>query len=412
MMGIHFINDVPFPVVYLHAMIRDDKGEKMSKTKGNVIDPLDIVNGAPVDQLAPSMRNKFPQGMPAFGADALRFTLASLTQQGRDIKLSLDRVGGYKAFANKLWNASRFAIMNLGDYRADAQFIKDRKLALADRWILARLNRVIGEVNAGLSAYLFSEAASALYQFLWHELCDWYIELSKGALYGEEPQSKQSTRAVLVFCLDQTLRLLHPFMPFITEEIWQKLPVVRTVDSIMLAPYPAADPRLDDGDAEAEMAPLIEAIEGLRNIRGESGLSPAAKIPALIQTAHEATRQALEKWRHYLLPLAGLSSLEVRQPGAQPEQAAAFLASKMEIYVPLAGLVDLKEEKSRLNKEITKVDADLQSLERKLGNPNFASKAPAEVVQKDRARVEELRLKRAKLQDHLNRVDPEARTRA
>jgi valyl-tRNA synthetase len=412
MMGIHFMNEVPFPVVYLHAMVRDDKGEKMSKTKGNVIDPLDIVNGAPVDQLAPSMRNRFPQGMPAFGADALRFTLASLTQQGRDIKLSLDRVGGYKAFANKLWNASRFAIMNLGDYRVDRQFIKDRKLALADRWILARLNRVIGEVNAGLAAYLFSDAASALYQFLWHELCDWYIELSKGALYGEDPESKQSTRAVLVFCLEQTLRLLHPFMPFITEEIWQKLPVVRTVDSIMIAPYPAADPRLDDRHAEAEMAPLIEAIEGLRYIRGETGLSPALKIPAVIQTADEPTRQALEKWRHYLLPLAGLSSLQVGHPGPQPEPSAPFVASKMVIYVPLVGLVDLKEEKSRLTKEITKVDADLQSLERKLGNPNFASKAPAEIVQKDRARVEELRLKRAKLQDHLSRVDPEARTRA
>jgi valyl-tRNA synthetase len=326
--------------------------------------------------------------------------------------LSLDRVGGYKAFANKLWNASRFALINLGDYRADAQFIKDRELALADRWILARLNRVIGEVNAALSAYLFSDAASALYQFLWHELCDWYIELSKGALYGEQLQPKQSTRAVLVFCLDQTLRLLHPFMPFITEEIWQKLPLARTVDSIMIASYPAVDLRLEDGDAEAEMAPLIEAIEGIRNIRGESSLSPAVKIPALIQSSDQATRQALEKWRHYLLPLAGLSSLTISPPGPRPEQAAAVVASKMEIYVPLAGLVDLKEEKSRLTKEITKVDADLESLARKLGNPNFASKAPAEIVQKDRARVEELRLKRAKLQDHLNRVDPEARTRA
>src|SRR5712692_9591393 len=277
MLGLHFIKDVPFRTVYLHAMIRDEKGEKMSKTKGNVIDPLDIILGAPADQLAPSLRNKFPQGMPAFGADALRFTLASLTQQGRDIKLSLDRVGGYRAFANKLWNASRFALINLGDFRPDERFVIDRRLTLADRWILARLNKVMGEVSRALREFQFAEAASALYQFLWHEFCDWYIELSKGALYGDQAEPKQSTRAVLVFCLDHILRLLHPFMPFITEEIWQKLPLVRTVDSVMIAPFPTPDDRLADPEAEQEMTPLIEVIEGIRTLRGENNLPPSAK---------------------------------------------------------------------------------------------------------------------------------------
>jgi valyl-tRNA synthetase len=380
----------------------------MSKTKGNVIDPLDIILGAPADQLAPSLRNKFPQGMPAFGADALRFTLASLSQQGRDIKLSIDRVGGYRAFANKLWNASRFALINLGDFRSDERFIKDRRLTLADRWILARLNKVIGEVGRAIQEFQFSEAASALYQFLWHEFCDWYIELSKGALYGEQAEPKQSTRAVLVFCLDHILRLLHPFMPFITEEIWQKLPLVRTVDSVMIAPFPTPDERLADPEAEQEMAPLIEVIEGIRNLRGENNLPPSAKVPALIISPDPRIRQTLQKWSHYLIPLAGLGSLEVRESGPRPAQAAPFVGSAMEIFIPLTGLIDVKEERGRLSKEIAKVTADLEGLSRKLENPNFVSKAPAEVVEKDRARMKELQLKKAKLQEHLGRINPES----
>jgi valyl-tRNA synthetase len=408
MLGLHFMKDVPFRTVYLHAMIRDEKGEKMSKTKGNVIDPLDIILGAPADQLAPSLRNKFPQGMPAFGADALRFTLASLTQQGRDIKLSLDRVGGYRSFANKLWNASRFALINLGDFRPDERFVSDRTLSLADRWILARLNKVMGEVGRALQEFQFAEAASALYQFLWHEFCDWYIELSKGALYGDQAEPKQSTRAVLVFCLDHILRLLHPFMPFITEEIWQKLPLVRTVDSVMIAPFPTPDDRLADPEAEQEMAPLIEVIEGIRNLRGENNLPPSTKVPALITSPDPRIRQTLEKWSNYLTPLAGLSSLEVRESGPRPARAAPFVGSAMEIFIPLAGLIDVKEERGRLSKEIARVTADLEGLSRKLDNPNFVSKAPAEVVEKDRARMKELQQKRAKLQEHLGRINPES----
>jgi valyl-tRNA synthetase len=407
MFGLHFMKDVPFRTVYLHAIVRDEKGEKMSKTKGNVIDPLDSIRGASADQLAPNLRNKFPQGMPAFGADALRFTLASLTQQGRDIKLSLDRVGGYRAFANKLWNASRFALINLGEFRPEGRFVKDRPLTLADRWILARLNKVMREVGRALSEFQFSEAASALYQFLWHEFCDWYIELSKGALYGEDAEPKHSTRAVLVFCLDHILRLLHPFMPFITEEIWQRLPLVRSVDSIMIAPFPTPDDRLMDPEAEQEMAPLIEVIEGIRNLRGENNLPPSAKVPALIMSADPRIRQTLQKWSRYLVPLAGLGSLEVRESGPRPAQAAPFVGSTMEIFIPLAGLIDVKEERGRLSKEIARVTADLEGLSRKLDNPNFVSKAPAEVVEKDRARMKELQLKKAKLQEHLGRMNPE-----
>jgi len=408
MLGLHFMKDVPFRTVYLHAMVRDEKGEKMSKTKGNVIDPLLVIRGAKPEELEPSLRNKFPQGMPAFGADALRFTLAALMQQGRDIRLSLDRIAGFKAFVNKLWNATRFVLMNLGDFRASTEFVKTGSLALADRWILARLNRAVEATLEALAQFQFADAASTLYQFLWHEFCDWYIELSKGALYGSDRGAQQRTRAVLVFTLDQILRLLHPFMPFITEEIWQKLPLIRPTDSIMVAPYPQPDARLVDAQAEEEMAPLITAIEGVRTIRGESNLPPAAKLPAEIQSGSASTRETLERWRHYLMPLAGLSSVAIGPPGPKPAQAAAFVAPEgapeMEVFVPLAGVIDLGEERARLAKEIARADADLAAVARRLENPNFASKAPAEVVEKERQRAAELEVRRAKLQENLNRI--------
>ncbi|QDE98278.1 valine--tRNA ligase [Myxococcus xanthus] len=407
MMGLHFMGDVPFRTVYLHAMVRDEKGEKMSKTKGNVIDPLDVILGASSDKLAPTLKNKFPQGMPAFGADALRFTLASLTQQGRDIKLSMDRLAGYKAFCNKLWNASRFALMNMGEFTLDERPLKERPLTLADRWILSRLQRATTEARASLETYGFAEAASTLYQFLWAEFCDWYIELAKGSLYGTDEQAKDSARAVLVYSLDRILRLLHPFMPFITEEIWQKLPMSRSVDSIMIASYPEPDADLVDEAAEAEMAPVIATIEGLRTIRGESNLSPATKVKAVVQSPDARTRELLERWRAYLMPLAGLSEVEIGAPGTKPPQAAAFVGTNLEIYVPLAGLIDLDAERDRLRKEIARAEQEAAGVLRKLENPNFVAKAPPDVVEKDRARVEELKERKAKLQDHLQRIAPE-----
>ncbi|RKG89626.1 valine--tRNA ligase [Corallococcus sp. CA049B] len=407
MMGLHFMGDVPFRTVYLHAMVRDEKGEKMSKTKGNVIDPLDVILGAKADALQPSLRNRFPQGMPAHGADALRFTLASLTQQGRDIKLSMDRLGGYKAFCNKLWNASRFALMNMGDFNLDKTPLEGRKLTLADRWILSRLQKATEQTRASLEAFGFAEAASTLYQFLWAEFCDWYIELAKGSLYGEDAEAKDTTRAVLVTCLDRILRLMHPFMPFITEEIWQKLPMSRPTESICIATYPEPETAWVDAAAEGEMAPVIAAIEGLRTLRGESNLPPSAKVKAVVQSPDATTRELLERWRAYLMPLAGLSEVVVGPPGAKPPQAAAFVSGNLEIYVPLAGLVDLDAERDRLKKEIARAEQELASLQRKLDNPNFVARAPPDVVEKDKARVTELQERTVKLQDHLQRIAPE-----
>ncbi|MFN7133637.1 MAG: valine--tRNA ligase, partial [Myxococcales bacterium] len=281
MFGLHFMKDVPFKTVFLHALVRDEKGDKMSKTKGNVIDPLDVIHGQPDPaKIATDLKKKFPRGMPAYGSDALRFTLASLTAQGRDIKLSMERVEGYKNFANKIWNASRFAMMNLGENPAEAvadeRPIYDRPLSLADRWILARLNRAVAETVTHLEASKFNEACNSVYQFVWREFCDWYIELSKPTLYGNDEESRATTRAVLVYVLDQLLRLLHPFMPYITEEIWQRLPR-RKGDpaSIMISDYPRAQPELADDSAEREMGAVISVIDGLRTIRGESNISPA-----------------------------------------------------------------------------------------------------------------------------------------
>jgi valyl-tRNA synthetase len=296
--------------------------------------------------------------------------------------------------------------MNLGDFEPAAELATNAGFALADRWILSRLNRAIRVTTDALTRFEFAEAASTIYQFLWHEFCDWYLELSKGTLYGEDLPARRRTQAVLVHSLDQILRLLHPFMPFITEEVWQKLPLARAVDSIMIAPYPSPHPRLEDPEAESEMAPLIEAIEGIRTIRGESNVAPSMKIQALIQSADPTVRQNIDRWRHYVMPLAGLSSLEISPPGAKPTQAAAFVGERtgMEIFVPLAGLIDLDEERVRLAKEIERVDADIELVRRKFENPNFAAKAPREVVDRERSRADELSTRRTKLQENLNRI--------
>ncbi len=407
MLGLHFMKDVPFRTVFLHAMVRDEKGEKMSKVKGNVIDPLDVIHGAPAEALPPAVRNRFPGGMPAFGADALRYTLASLTQQGRDIKLSLERVNGYRAFANKLWNAARFVLLNLADFDPARTPLKKERLTLADRWILARLERVTAEVETALSAFQFAEAASALYQFAWHGFCDWYIELAKAPLQGDDPRTRDTTRAVLVRVLDQLFRLLHPFMPFLTEELWHRLPGVAPDAFLARAVFPEATGQWRDAQAEEEMAPVVAVVDAVRTIRGESNLPPAARFRAVVQSERPQLRESLRRASGYVLPLAGLASLDVRPPGPQPPQSATWVGEGLQVFVPLAGLLDLGEERARLHKELARLQSDVAGLRRKLDNPSFVARAPAEVVEKDRARVAELEQRGAKLQENLNRIEPE-----
>jgi valyl-tRNA synthetase len=374
----------------------------MSKVKGNVVDPLDVIHGQKASELPAAVRNKFPQGMPAFGADALRYALAALAAQGRDIKLSLDRVNGYKAFNNKLWNASRFLLLYLGDFHPGTRPLRERPLTVADRWILSRTEQATREVNDALGRFEFAEAASVLYQFTWHSFCDWYIELAKPALQGTDRERSDTTRAVLIHVLDRVLRLLHPFIPFITEEIWHRLPGVPPDAFLMLAAYPTEGP--EDPAAEAEMAPVIAVIEGIRNIRGESNLPPLQRIRAVVQTDDAELRAALERHRGDMDSLAGLSEVTLQPAGAPPPSSASWVGQGVSVYVPLAGLLDLDEERARLRKEIARVESDLAALRRKLDNPSFVARAPADVVEKDRARVTELEARRAKLLDNLSRI--------
>ncbi len=407
MLGLHFMKDVPFRTVFLHAMVRDEKGEKMSKVKGNVIDPLDVIHGAPAEALPPAIRNKFPGGMPAFGADALRYTLASLTQQGRDIKLSLERVNGYRAFANKLWNAARFVLLNLGDFDSARTPLEKGRLTLADRWILARLEHVTEAVDSALTTFQFAEAASGLYQFAWHAFCDWYIELAKAPLQGSDSRVRGTTQAVLVHVLDQLFRLLHPFMPFLTEELWHRLPGVSAEAFLARAAFPEATGKWRDAAAEREMAPVVAVVEAVRTIRGESNLSPAARFRAVVQSDRPEVLASLRRASAYVLPLAGLASLEVQAPGVQPPQSATWVGEGLQVFVPLAGLLDLDEERARLQKELARLQTDVAGLRRKLDNPSFVARAPAEVVEKDRARVAELEQRTSKVQENLNRIEPE-----
>jgi valyl-tRNA synthetase len=385
MMGIHFMGEVPFRTVYLHPMVRDEKGQKMSKTRGNVIDPLDITE--------------------RYGADALRFTLAALTAQGRDIKLARERIDGYRAFANKLWNASRFALMNLEGHRETGEPPEALARTPGDRWILARTQRAVNETVAALEAFKFNEAAGAVYQFVWHELCDWYIELAKDALHGEDAGKKRGAQAVLVHVLQTSLRLLHPFMPFVTEELWSHLRGrVRAEawpDSILEARYPAAGPV--DEAAERRFGPVLGIVDAIRNVRGEMNIPFKVPLRAEIAVADPETHALLEEGElRRVVRVAGLESPRLTLGPSTPPvtQSAVAVGAGFEVRVPLAGVVDVAAETARIDKELGRLESDLGSIARKLANPSFVQKAPAEVVEKDRARAEELREKRGKLQAH------------
>jgi valyl-tRNA synthetase len=394
MLGLHFLGEVPFKVVFLHAMVRDEKGEKMSKTKGNVIDPLDIT--------------------AKYGADALRFTLASMAGQGRDIKLSTERIGGYRSFANKIWNAARFVLMNAEGYQAGA-----KPASLYDRWILSRYQRCADETRIALEEFRLSDAANGIYKFIWNELCDWAIELSKPALYGHKsPAERAGAQAALLTALEGALRLLHPFMPFVTEEIWQRLPngaagyagdgrspeggAKATGETIMLAPFPAANDELIDAQAEREMEVLSRAIDGARSVRGEVNLPPNQRVPLMLFARDETLFRRHERaFQH----LANASEVTLRgMDGLRPKGAAVHVEPEVEVHLPLAGLIDFDAEKVRVEKELQRIAGELAGIEKRLGNVGFVARAPKEVVEKDRARAEELGAKREKLSRHLARV--------
>ncbi|MDP7555162.1 MAG: valine--tRNA ligase, partial [Nitrospinota bacterium] len=396
MMGLKFMGDVPFKHVYIHALVRDAEGKKMSKSKGNVIDPLKV--------------------MDTYGTDAFRFTLAAFAAHGRDIKLSEERIEGYRHFANKLWNASRFALMSIDTAEANLSFVdalqKDNKsisnsqLPLTDRWILSRLNTAIKNVRKSLEEYRFNDAADAIYQFLWHELCDWYIEIIKPRLYGKEA-GKESAGEILMLTLGTSLRLLHPFMPFITEEIWAHL---RETSfslqssgsetrgcSILLESYPVFNKDMTDLQAEEEMKILINVVAAVRSLRGEMNIPPAKKMNLILKTGNKKIKQSIKGQRRWITQLAGLQNFKFQEKGDKPGKAAVTVVNDIEVFVLMDDLMNLEEEKTRLRKEVQKIREELDFIEKKLSNHNFINKAPAEVVNKNKKRQKDLKEKISKV---------------
>jgi valyl-tRNA synthetase len=396
MMGLHFKREVPFRQVYIHALVRDAEGQKMSKSKGNVIDPLVMI-----DQ---------------YGTDAFRFTLTAFAAQGRDIKLAPERIEGYRNFANKIWNASRFVFMNLEEGFTPHPSLVTSTSSLADRWVLSRVNTIAKEVQAALVDYRFNDVASSLYHFIWHEYCDWYLELSKPALFEEKGSvSRQATQTVLVHVLETALRLLHPIMPFITEEIWQALPdMIRSqgpgaggqenggkAESITVSPYPAADEKLINAEVERDMQMIMDLIMAIRNIRGEMNIAPSMQITVIVRVESKELGEHLEKSAGYAKTLARIKELRIGVSEAKPASVATAVIAGAEVYVPLEGLLDLSQERDRLQKEIAKISKDIEVFSKKLSNKNFVDKAPKEVVEKDTAKLEEFRVKRDKLEQSL-----------
>jgi valyl-tRNA synthetase len=371
---------IPFRTIYLHAMVRDEKGEKMSKTRGNVIDPLDVT--------------------AKHGADALRFTLASMAAQGHDVKLSMERVEGYRHFCNKLWNAARFVMMNLKDF--DREAAPGGAPGLYDRWITALFDRTAAEVNGRLKDYRFDEAANAVYRFVWHEFCDWYLELAKLSLYAETDGARRArTQKTLVDALDGILRLLHPFMPFVTEEIWQAIRpcLPGCPPSLALARFPGSEdgfkPREDGGAGEA-VATLKDLVTGVRNIRGEHGIEPSKRFGAFLHAADGRTEELALTLKDAAIKLGGLSRLEISAGAAQAPQGSIALhlpARGIDLTIPAGELINFEEEEARLRRDMDKFSAELEKLARRLDNPDFLEKAPASVIEKDTARRTELEKK-------------------
>ncbi|MBI4844525.1 MAG: valine--tRNA ligase [Nitrospirae bacterium] len=382
MMGQKFMGREPFRHTYIHALIRDEEGKKMSKSKGNVVDPLELTG--------------------EFGTDAVRFTLAAYAAQGRDIKFSRKKVEGYRHFINKIWNAARFISMNINDETVISPVRDIENLSLGNRWILSRLNEVSGEVNASLEDYRFNDSASILYQFVWHELCDWYVEMIKPELYGDDIYSKNASISVLVHAFEATLRLLHPFMPFITEELWRQLPVRGKGESICIERYPLYSDGIRDEAALNKMAVVIDAVTGIRSIRGELNISPSLELKAMIR-ACAGIKEVIDENIAYITKLAK-AEIEAGSEIVSPEGAATAIRPSMEIYVPLKGLFDIDAEISRLNKELAKTEEAFNFVDKKLSNAGFVSKAPQEVVDENRANYAELKNKIDLIKDKISRI--------
>ncbi|NNM58326.1 MAG: valine--tRNA ligase [Legionellales bacterium] len=432
MFGLKFMGKKPFAEVYVTGLIRDHEGQKMSKSKGNILDPIDLIDGIDLEPLVakrisglmqPAMaariekntRQQFPDGIGAYGTDALRLTYFSISGPGRDLRFEFNRLESSRNFCNKLWNATRYVLMNVAD--KDCSGNKDTLVfSLSCRWIWAKLQETITEVRKHIDEYRFDLAVQALYEFTWNHYCDWYLELSKALLTTDQPEEvKQATRFTLINVLENLLRLLHPFMPFITETLWQQIyplsekakPAILAEETIMIQPYPEFDSSFDNPSIIHDMTWIQNVIVGIRTIRAEMNINPGKLVPILLRNAKDHDKACFKQAELFILALAKLSSVEWLTNDQVAPAAATALAGEMEILIPLAGLIDVDAETTRLNKEIAKLQAEIAKCEGKLNNASFINKAPADVVTQEKARLDEFSLAVKQLQQQLEmlRVD-------
>ena len=421
MLGLKFMDDVPFREVYIHGLIRDHDGQKMSKSKGNVLDPIDFIDGVDLDTLLKkrtsglmqthlkpkiekATKKEFPNGIDEYGADALRFTFASLATTGRDIRFDLGRIEGYKHFCNKLWNASRYVLMNTA-----ALDEGETEYSAADKWIRSRLHAAVNLVHDNFANYRLDLVAQTIYEFTWHEFCDWYLELSKPVLQSDTATDaqKRGTRRTLIDVLEELLRLLHPLMPFITEEIWaQVAPIAgKEGDTIMLQEYPGASTHPTGAAVEEETEWVKQFILGIRQIRGEMDISPGKPLPVLLENPGEKDREFAAQNAHLLARVGRVESVRPLAGDEEAPASATALLGNMRLLVPMAGVIDVEAEKARLGRQRERGSTDLGRMRLKLDNPNFVNNAPADVVTKTRRQLAELELKISQLDEQLSRLE-------
>ncbi|WP_375057174.1 valine--tRNA ligase [Zobellella sp. DQSA1] len=428
MMTMHFLKDengkpqVPFKTVYVTGLIRDENGDKMSKSKGNVLDPLDMIDGIDLESLVAkrtgnmmqpqlaakiekNTRGEFPDGIEPHGTDALRFTLCAMASTGRDINWDMKRLDGYRNFCNKLWNASRYVLMNTEEQDCGQQG-GELQYSLADRWIQAQLQATIKDVRSALDGYRFDRAANALYEFIWNQFCDWYLELTKPVLWHGSEAEQRATRKTLIEVLETLLRLAHPFMPFITEEIWQRVAPLagRAGDSIMLAAYPQVDAAQEDEQAMADLEWVKRFIVSIRNLRAEMNIPPSQALPVLLRPAGDDARRARDN-EAFLKAMAKLESITLLGTDEAAPVSTKQLIGETELLLPMAGLIDKDAELARLQKELDKVSGEIKRLEGKLGNPGFVAKAPPEVVAKEQEKLADYRVTQTKLQAQHEQIE-------
>ncbi len=433
MFGLKFMDgEVPFKEVYIHGLVRDGEGQKMSKSKGNVIDPLDVIDGISLEDLlekrtgnmmqphlaekiSKATKRQFPEGIPAYGTDALRFTFASQASTGRDVRFDLHRIEGNRNFCNKIWNAARYVLMQTEDkdvgcsLSADGSPADPVELSLADRWILSQLQKTTSAVTEHFEKYRFDLAAKALYEFTWGEYCDWYLELSKPVLFDDNgsDEAKRGTRQTLVRVFESLLRLLHPIMPYITEEVWQTIkPLVgNDNDTIMLEKYPVANENQIDEKASEDLEWVKTFIIGIRKIRSEMDIPPSKPLPILLQNWTEVDKARFETNAIFINSLAKIESAQWLEKGEDSPESATALCGDMQILIPLAGLIDKEAEIARLSKEIEKVQKNLSGVEGRLNNPSFTDKAPEAVVNQVRQQAEEQRTALTQLEGQLKKIE-------